>query len=118
GLRAGETAARAVRDGDVSRRALAFYERAWKRQTAMEHRVLRWGMESLRHLPDGELDAMFEDLSGIDLDEKDLESILHADPRGALPKVGAGRAARLLPWLARGWFRAGVRRGRRSSVKP
>ena len=118
GLRAGETAARAVREGDVSRRALAFYERAWKRQTAMEHRVLRWGMESLRHLPDGELDAMFEDLSGLDLDEKDLESILHADPRGALPKVGAGRAASLLPWLARGWFRAGVRRGRRSSIKP
>lgn len=113
GLLAGETAARALRDGDISRRALAPYERAWKRETAIEHGVLRWGMESLRHLSDGELDATFENLSGIELGEKDLESLLRADPRGVLSKVGAVHAAKLLPGLARGWLRSGIRRGRR-----
>lgn len=113
GLLAGETAARAVRDGDASRDALAPYERAWKRETAMEHRVLRLGMESLWHLSDAELDATFESLSGVDLDERDLESLLRADPRRVLPKMGARRVAKLLPGLARGWSRSGLRRVRR-----
>jgi flavin-dependent dehydrogenase len=112
GLLAGKTAAQAAREGEVSRHALVPYEKAWKRETAMEHRVLRWGMESLWHLSDGELDTMFESLGGVELGEKDLETLLRADP-SVISKVGAGRAAKLLPGLARGWFRAGVGRGRR-----
>lgn len=113
GLLAGETAARALRDGDISRRALAPYERVWKREIAVEHGLVRWGMESLWHLSDRELDATFEHLAGIELSEEDLESLLRADPRNVLPKIGAGRAAKLLPGLARGWLRASLHRARR-----
>ncbi len=106
GLVAGKVAARAVRAGDTSRRALESYERAWRRETAAQGMALRWGMETLRRLSDAELDGLFEGLSGVELDEKDLLALLQGDPRGVLRKVGLGRAGRTFSSLMRGWIRA------------
>ena len=111
GLIAGRVAAQAVRAGDVSRRALESYEKAWRRETAMESRALRWGMEALRNLSDAELDRLFGGLSGVELGEENLLALLRGDPRGAVRKVGVRRSGRALLGLARGWGRAliGVR---------
>lgn len=111
GLLAGEVAARAVRAGDTSRRALLPYERAWRRETASELAVLRWGMGALRRLGDRELDALFEGLDGLVFGGEDLASLLRGNPRIALRKMGLWRAVGVALGLSRGWFRsAGVRR--------
>ena len=105
GLMAGRVAARAVRAGDTSRRALRPYERAWHRETAAQTRVLRWGMETLRRLSDTELDYLFGGLSGAELGEEDLLALLRGDPHGAVLRVGARRSMRTFLGLARGWIR-------------
>lgn len=105
GLLAGEMAARAVRAGDVSRRVLASYERTWRRETAAEDLVLRWGMGALRRLSDAELDHLFGDLSEVELGEEDLLALLRGDPRGVLPRIGPARSLRTLARLARGCAR-------------
>ncbi len=112
GLLAGEVAARSFRAGDVSRHALASYEKAWKRETAAEIRALRWGMESLRHLSDARLNELFGTLSGVELDGEDLAYLLKGNPRRALGKVGGRRAGSVLFGLMRGWLGAVARRGR------
>ena len=103
GLLAGAVAAQAVQTGDVSRRALRPYERAWRRQTWMEDRALRWGMGALRRLSDAELDELFGRLSRVVLYEEDILALLRRDPRGALRRVGLGRSARTVMGLARGY---------------
>lgn len=108
GLLAGEVAARAVRAGDVSRRTLKEYERAWRRETTAELQALRWGMEALRHLSDSELDALFGRLSAVELGEDDFAALLRGSPHGALRRLGPGRGGRTLLALARGWMRAGA----------
>jgi digeranylgeranylglycerophospholipid reductase len=110
GLLAGEVAAQALRTGDVSRRALQPYERTWRRETAVEDRALRWGMEALRRLSDAELDELFGRLSGVEFCEEDVLALLRGDPRGALRRVGLGRSAGTVMELARRWISA-VSRG-------
>ena len=114
GLVAGEVAARAVRAGDTSRRALRQYERNWRWETATEGLLMRWGMGALRHLSDAELDELFGNLSEVELVEEDLLRLLRGDPRGALRGVGWGRPVSALSRLALGWVRAaGLSEGRR-----
>jgi len=107
GLMAGRAAARAVRFGDTSWRALGAYERAWGRETAAEARALRWGMEALRRLSDADLDLVFGGLSGVELGEEDLLALLRGDPRGAIRRVGLRSSGRALSRLMRGWIWAG-----------
>jgi digeranylgeranylglycerophospholipid reductase len=109
GLLAGAVAARAVHTGDASRRALQAYERTWRRETAVEGLVLRWGMGALRRLSDAELDRLFGRLSGTDLTEEDVLALLRRDPRGALRRVGLGRSARTVAGLGRAGLRAAGR---------
>ena len=104
GLLAGEVAARAVRAGDVSRRALQPYEKIWRRETAVESLALRWGMGALSRLSDAELDGLFGRFSGVEFCEEDVLALLRGDPRGALRRVGLGRSARTVMELARGCF--------------
>ncbi|MDQ3927167.1 MAG: FAD-dependent oxidoreductase [Actinomycetota bacterium] len=106
GVMAGETAARAVRAGDTSRRALKSYERAWHRETALQSRALRWGMEALRRLSDSELDGLFRGLSGVEFGEEDLLALLRGHPGNAVLRVGAKRTTKLFLGVARGWIRA------------
>ena len=114
GLVARGVAARAVRAGDTSRRALRQYERNWRWETAIEGLLMRWGMGALRHLSDAELDELFGDLSEVELVEEDLLRLLRGDPRAALRRVGLGRPVSALSRLALGWVRAaGVSGGRR-----
>lgn len=111
GLLAGEAAARAVRAGNTSRRALLPYERTWRRETASESAVLRWGMGTLRRLGDRELDALFEGLDGLAFGGEDLASLLRGDPRIALRRMGLWRAAGAALRLSLGWVRSvGARR--------
>lgn len=105
GSLAGETAARAVRAGDVSRRALRTYERAWKRETTAELAVLRASMASLRRLSDAELDALFATLHRLELGEEDFGALLRGDLAAAVRTTGGVRSARVLLWLLRGWIR-------------
>ncbi len=109
GLLAGGVAAAAVRAGDVSRRALEPYERAWRRETAAELRAMRWGMETLRRLSDAEVDAVFEPLRGVELGEEDLVALLRGTPAKALRRIGCEPARRILPILVRGWIRIATR---------
>jgi digeranylgeranylglycerophospholipid reductase len=113
GLLAGVVAARAVRAGDTSRRALETYEKIWRRETAVESVVLRWGMEALRRLTDAELDRLFGGLSGVELREEDVLALLQRDPRGALRRVGPERSARTVMRLGRSWMYVAFR-GQRS----
>ena len=111
---AGEVAAKAVRAGDASRRALRQYERTWRRETAAEALLMRWGMQALRHLSDAELDELFGGLSEVEVVEEDLLTLLRGDPRDALRSVGLGRSVSALSRLALGWVRsAGLSEGRR-----
>ena len=105
GLMAGETAASAVRAGDVSRPALRTYERAWKRETRAELAVLRASMASLRRLSDTELDALFASLHGLELGEEDLGALLRGNLPAAIRTTGGVRSAKVLLWLLRGWIR-------------
>ena len=106
GVMAGETAARAVRAGDTSRRTLKSYERAWHQETALQSRALRWGMEALRRLSDSELDGLFGGLSGVELGEEDLLALLRGHPGHAVLRVGAKRTTKLFLGVARGCIRA------------
>lgn len=106
GLLAGEIAAGSVRAGDASRQSLGAYEKAWRRETAREHRVVRWGMESLRRLSDAELDELFGAFEGIEFGEETLSTLLRGDPRAILGKAGAGRVTRAAAKAAQGWIRA------------
>jgi digeranylgeranylglycerophospholipid reductase len=113
GLVAGEVAAKAVRAGDVSRRALKQYERIWRRETTAEALIMRWGMRALCHLSDAELDELFEGLSEVEVVEDDLLMLLRGDPRGVLRRVGWGSSAGAILRLAPGWVRAsGLSKGR------
>ncbi len=94
GRLAGEVAAYAVHAGDVSRRALRPYERAWRCETWVEDRTLRWGMETLRRLSDAELDELFRRLSRVEFCEDDLFALFGGDPRGALRRVGLERSTK------------------------
>lgn len=109
GLLAGEVAARAVKSKDVSRRALRAYEAAWRRETSVELKALVWGIGALRRLSDGDLDGVFGGLSGVELGEREFAALLRGDPRGALGKVGAVRAGKLLARFSRAWVRARAR---------
>jgi digeranylgeranylglycerophospholipid reductase len=109
GLVAGEVAARAVRFGDTSRRALEPYEKIWRRETAAEGLTLRWGMEALRRLSDVELDQLFGRLSGVVLRDEDVLALAREDPRGALRGVGLRLSARTAVGLGRAWTRAASR---------
>lgn len=109
GLLAGEVAARAIQEGDVSRHFLASYEKAWKRETASETRALRWGMESLRHLSDEKLEDLFGVLSGVEFSGEDLNGLLQGNPRLALRKTGIRRAGRVALGFGSGWIRAATR---------
>ena len=114
GLVAGEVAAKAVGARNASRRALRQYERTWRRETAAEDLLMRWGMQALRHLSDTELDELFKGLSGVEIGERELLALLRGDPRGALRRVRLGHSVRALLRLALGWARAaGVSEGRR-----
>jgi flavin-dependent dehydrogenase len=114
GLVAGEVAAKAVGARNASRRALRQYERTWRRETAAEDFLMRWGMQALRHLSDTELDELFKGLSGVEIGERELLALLRGDPRGALRRVRLGHSVRALLRLALGWARAaGVSEGRR-----
>ncbi len=104
GLLTWRAAARAVRSGDTARRALGAYERAWRRETAVEAKALRWGMEALRRLSDADLDVLFGGLSGVELGEEDLLALLRGDPRGVIRRVGLRRSGRTLSRLTRGWI--------------
>ena len=113
GLVAGEVAAKAVRAGDASRRVLGQYERTWRRETAAETLLMRWGMKALRHLSDAELDELFGSLSEAEVVEEDLLTLLRGDPRGVLRSVGLGHSVSALSRLALGWARAaGLSEGR------
>jgi flavin-dependent dehydrogenase len=106
GLLAGETAAYAVRVGDVSRPTLRTYERAWKHETRAELAVLRASMSSLRRLSDTELDTLFATLDGLELGEENLGALLRGDLAAAVRTMGGVRSARVLLWLLQGWARA------------
>ncbi len=106
GTLAGEVAARAVRAGDASRRALAPYEATCRRETSAQLRAIRWGMEALRRLSDKELDVLFGELSDVEVGEDEFMSLMRGDPRNALRKVGLRRARRILVGLTRGGIRA------------
>jgi flavin-dependent dehydrogenase len=108
GRLAGEAAAKALRDGDTSRRALKAYESAWLRETAMQLRVLRWGMEALRRLSDTALDATFNTVSELEFDEEEFVAFLGGDPRSMLRKVGLGSAVKIFLGLVRGWIGTGA----------
>jgi digeranylgeranylglycerophospholipid reductase len=110
GLLAGETAARAVKSGDVSLRALCSYEKAWYRETRAELAALRWGMAALRKLFDEDIDSLTGEFSGTEFSEQDLVSLLRGDPRSVLRKAGVRRAGKVLSGAARGLVRAGIRR--------
>jgi digeranylgeranylglycerophospholipid reductase len=105
GSLAGETAARAIRAGDVSRGTLRTYERVWKRETRAELAVLRTSMASLSRLSDTELDALFANLHGLELEGKNLEALLRGDLAEAVRTTGGVRSASALIWLLRGWSR-------------
>jgi digeranylgeranylglycerophospholipid reductase len=115
GLVAGEVAAKAVGGArNASRRALRHYERTWRRETAAEDLLMRWGMQALRHLSDAELDELFKGLSGVEIGERELLALLRGDPRGALRRVRLGHSVGALLRLALGWARAaGASEGRR-----
>ena len=104
GSLAGETAARAVRAGDVSRSTLRTYERTWKRETRAELAVLRASMASLSRLSDAELDALFVTLHGLELGEEDLGALLRGDLAAAVRATGAVRSAKVLLRLLLGWI--------------
>lgn len=106
GLLAGQVAARAVRCGDTSRRALIAYERTSERETRAELAAIRWGMASLSRLSDSELDALFATLHGLTLEGGDLEALLRGDLVAAVGMAGAGRGARVSVRLLEGWLRA------------
>jgi flavin-dependent dehydrogenase len=114
GSLAGEAAARAIRAGDVSRRTLRTYEKAWKRETRAELAVLRASMASLRRLSDAELDALFATLHGLELGEEDLGALLRGDLAAAVRTTGGVRSARVLLWLLQGWIRTPWSRSRSS----
>jgi hypothetical protein len=95
-----------VRRRDTSRHALITYERASKREARAELVALRWGMASLRQLSDSELDALFAALHGLTLEGGDFEALLRGDLVAATRMTGAGRSARVLLQLLKGWMRA------------
>jgi len=68
GMRAGSicgtVAAKAVAAGDVSRRFLSEYERRWRSEFYWEYRMGRSSLETLRELPDREIDRLCMGLSG------------------------------------------------------
>ena len=106
GLMAGRVAARAIRAGDTSQRALEPYGRTWRRETAVQSRALRSGMGTLRRLSDAGLDGLFGSMSGVEFDEEDLLVLLQGDPHSVLRKVGLGRVGRAFLSLVRGWIGA------------
>jgi hypothetical protein len=67
-------------------------------------------MAALRKLLDEEINSLTGELSGIDLSEQDLVSLLRGDPRSVLRKAGARRAGKVLAGAARGLVQAGIRR--------
>ncbi len=56
---AGETAARAVRDGDTSAARLSSYETSWRRLIGFDLRAMSWLRRLLYRLPDRRLDRIF-----------------------------------------------------------
>jgi digeranylgeranylglycerophospholipid reductase len=105
GSLAGETAAHALRAGDVSRPTLRTYERAWKSETRAELAVLRASMASLRRLSDVELDALFTTLYGLALGEESFGALLRGDLPVVVRTTGGVRSAKVLLWLLQGWIR-------------
>lgn len=63
----GQIAAEAVLMGDVSRAALARYERLWRSEFYWEYRMGRAALETLRGLRDDEIDRLVQGLSGRNL---------------------------------------------------
>jgi len=72
-LMAAQTAARALDDGDLSRRALASYEKAWKKEIGGELGIGRRIRRSYIYVTDGQMD----DLVGM-LDRPKLLSLISA----------------------------------------
>ncbi len=56
---AGETAARAVRDGNTSAARLSSYEKGWRRLIGFDLRAMSWLRRLLYRLPDRHLDRIF-----------------------------------------------------------
>jgi geranylgeranyl reductase family protein len=56
---AGETAANAVHEGDVSASSLSSYEKAWRRLIGLDLTAMSWLRRLLYRLPDRQLDRIF-----------------------------------------------------------
>jgi flavin-dependent dehydrogenase len=70
----GDVAADAIRKGDVSRKALSKYQKAWEKEFRAEHYLGRIGLETLRKMTDREIDEM------VAVFEKEDLSFIHGSP--------------------------------------
>lgn len=63
----GDVAARAITEGDTSKRSLSRYEKLWWSEMGREYRMARASLATLQSLRDGEIDRLVQALSGKDL---------------------------------------------------
>ncbi|MGQ9787830.1 MAG: geranylgeranyl reductase family protein [Candidatus Hadarchaeaceae archaeon] len=75
---AGEVAAEAVRDGDVSERRLKEYERRWRKKMGKSHERYLKAKNVLLSLSDHELDQLAETLVKVDFERISLTEMLRA----------------------------------------
>ena len=69
GRLAGETAAKAVHDGDVSATRLRVYETSWRRMIGFDLQAMSWLRRLLYRLPDRNLDRIFTIADELSVDE-------------------------------------------------
>ena len=63
----GDVASDAVKNGDVSKKALSAYRKTWEKEFKTEHYLGRIGLETLRKMTDREIDEMISVFEGEDL---------------------------------------------------
>jgi flavin-dependent dehydrogenase len=69
GRLAGETAAKAVRDRDVSAARLKNYESSWRRMIGFDLQAMSWLRRFLYSLPDNNLDRIFSIADELNVDQ-------------------------------------------------
>lgn len=108
GYLAGNTAANAVRANDFSAERLGEYQNAWQKKILAELITLKYGISSLRHLTDREIDSVFLPLAGEDFSGEQFKAILRGDPRSLIQRIGLRSGATLLTSVAKAWSKEAI----------
>lgn len=105
GFLAGTTAAKALKAGDVSSEGLSEYQRAWRKKVVAELIALKYGISSLRHLSDHEIDTVFASLAGEEFSDEQFKAVLRGNPTSLMQRVGPRTTAGLLLTVGKGWVK-------------